>query len=46
VIWSFIVMAHIFSRVMSNPSFAMTAVFSYVVINFIVQSSIELIKAL
>ena len=39
-IWSIIVMAHIFSRVMSNPSFAMTAAFSYAVINFIVQSSI------
>lgn len=39
-IWSIIVMAHIFSRVISNPSFAMTAAFSYAVINFIVQSSI------
>jgi phage-related holin len=39
-IWSIIVMAHIFSRVMSNPSFAMTAAFSYAVVNFIVQSSI------
>ena len=36
-IWSIIVMAHIFSRVMSNPSFAMTAAFSYAVVNFIVQ---------
>jgi len=39
-IWSIVVMAHIFSRVMSNPSFAMTAAFSYAVINFIVQTSI------
>ena len=39
-IWSVIVMAHIFSRVMSNPSFAMTAAFSYAVLNFIVQTSI------
>ena len=39
-IWSIVIMAHIFSRVMSNPSFAMTAAFSYAVINFIVQTSI------
>lgn len=37
-IWSVIIMAHIFSKVMSKPSYSMLVAIAYIMVNFLIQS--------
>ena len=37
-IWSVIIMAHIFSKVMSKPTYSMLVAIAYLMVNFLVQS--------
>jgi len=37
-IWSVIIMAHIFSRVMSKPNYSMLVAIAYIMVNFLIQS--------
>lgn len=37
-IWSIIIMAHIFSKVMSKPTYSMLVAIAYIVVNFLIQS--------
>jgi hypothetical protein len=37
-IWSIIIMAHIFSKVMSKPTYSMLVAIAYIIVNFLIQS--------
>lgn len=37
-IWSIIIMAHIFSKVMSKPTYSMLVAIAYIMVNFFIQS--------
>ncbi|SVB71152.1 uncharacterized protein METZ01_LOCUS224006 [marine metagenome] len=37
-IWSIIIMAHIFSKVMSKPTYSMLVAIAYIMVNFLIQS--------
>ena len=37
-IWSVIIMAHIFSKVMSKPNYSMLVAIAYIMVNFLIQS--------
>jgi hypothetical protein len=37
-VWSVIIMAHIFSRVMSKPNYSMLVAIGYIMVNFLIQS--------
>ena len=37
-IWSIVIMAHIFSKVMSKPSYSMLVAIAYIMVNFLIQS--------
>ena len=37
-IWSLVIMAHIFSKVMRKPNYSMLVAFSYLIVNFFIQS--------
>ena len=40
-IWSVIIMAHIFSKVMSKPTYSMLVAIAYLMVNFLVQSLVQ-----
>ncbi|MBO55713.1 MAG: hypothetical protein CL886_08655 [Dehalococcoidia bacterium] len=42
-LWSIIIMAHIFSRLISNPSYSVLITLLYLMVNFILQTSIAAI---
>ena len=37
-IWSIVIMAHIFSKVMSKPTYSMLVAIAYIIVNFLIQS--------
>ncbi len=37
-IWSIVIMAHIFSKVMSKPTYSMLVAIAYIMVNFLIQS--------
>ncbi len=40
-IWSIIIMAHIFSKVMSKPTYSMLVAIAYIMVNFLIQSLVQ-----
>jgi hypothetical protein len=40
-IWSIVIMAHIFSKVMSKPTYSMLVAIAYIIVNFLIQSLVQ-----
>lgn len=40
-IWSIVIMAHIFSKVMSKPTYSMLVAIAYIMVNFLIQSLVQ-----
>ena len=40
-IWSIVIMAHIFSKVMSKPTHSMLVAIAYIIVNFFIQSLVQ-----
>ena len=40
-IWSIVIMAHIFSKVMSKPNYSMLVAIAYIMVNFLIQSLVQ-----
>ena len=40
-IWSIVIMAHIFSKVMSKPTYSMLVAIAFIMVNFLIQSLVQ-----
>ena len=40
-IWSIVIMAHIFSKVMSKPNYSMLVAIAFIMVNFLIQSLVQ-----